>query len=84
MASAKLRKEARGILGGFYAQNVPKRIGYLFSEHIDGGIARGMFCDRSSEIDHNQWDYFMDMKGITYTLTLRKAKSLRDFYDKNF
>lgn len=35
-------------------------IGYLFCASVDGNsVARGMFCHRLSEIDPQQWDYFI-------------------------
>lgn len=43
-----------------YSWNAPHAIGYLFNPNKQGNeIAKGMYCDRPNEIDHNQWAYFV-------------------------
>ena len=57
----RLWQDVISVIGSIYSTNSPYAIGYLFNPSNDRRtISNGMFCDRKSEIDKNQWTYFVN------------------------
>ena len=55
------------IVGGLYAMNASKAIGYLFiRSELGYNVVKGMFCHLEREIDPDQWSFYYDYKTKKY------------------
>ena len=56
-----IKKDALSVVGGLCSLNAPNAIGYLFNPSEDNkSVSTGMFCSFKSEINSNDWTYFLD------------------------
>ena len=61
--SRKVINDVKSVCGSLYSLNAPGAIGYLFNvNENNSAIARGMFCDFESEINRDDWTYYLDYK----------------------
>lgn len=56
-----LIKDVKNTIGSIHKMNARSAKGYLFNPTNDGkSISKGMYCDFESEINVNQWTYFIN------------------------